>query len=101
MTDRILDMLLRGGTVSGEAMAQRLNVTRAAVFKQISQLRELGFQIESEPGQGYRLAACPDSLMAPVVKAGLDTAWAGREVDHPACANACAGWRGARYAGRC
>lgn len=80
MTDRILDMLLKGGTVSGEAMAQRLNVTRAAVFKQISQLRELGFEIESEPGQGYRLAACPDSLMAPVVKAGLDTAWAGREV---------------------
>ena len=32
MTDRILEMLLAGGTVSGEAMAQALGVTRAAVF---------------------------------------------------------------------
>jgi len=80
MTDRILDMLLSGGTVSGEAMAKALGVTRAAVFKQIEQLREAGFDIVSEPRQGYRLASCPDSLMAPVVKAGLDTAWAGCEV---------------------
>ena len=40
MTDRILDMLLSGETVSGEAMAKALGVTRAAVFKQIAQLRE-------------------------------------------------------------
>ena len=73
-------MLLSGGTVSGEAMAKELGVTRAAVFKQIEQLREAGFDIVSEPRQGYRLASCPDSLMAPVVKAGLDTVWAGCEV---------------------
>ena len=82
MTDRILEMLLAGGTVSGEAMAQALGVTRAAVFKQISQLRELGFEIQSEPRQGYRLTACPDSLMAPVVRSGLDTAWAGCRVEY-------------------
>lgn len=80
MTDRILEMLLSGGTVSGEAMAREMGVTRAAVFKQIEQLRELGFDIVSEPRQGYRLAACPDSLMGPVIRNGLDTKWAGCEV---------------------
>ena len=41
--------------LSGEALAQRLNVTRAAVWKVIEQLREEGFQIEAHSRQGYIL----------------------------------------------
>ena len=78
--ERILRQLLGGETLSGEAMARELGVTRAAVFKHIEQLRALGFEVESVPRQGYRLKSCPDSLMEPVVSCGLDTAWAGRQI---------------------
>jgi len=78
--ERILTRLLGGETLSREAMARELGVTRAAVFKHIEQLRAMGFEIESVPRQGYRLVSCPDSLMAPVVLGGLDTQWAGREI---------------------
>lgn len=78
--ERILTMLLGGETLSGESMARELGVTRAAVFKHIEQLRALGFEIESLARQGYRLASCPDSLMAPVIAHGLGTDWAGREI---------------------
>ncbi|MGN0997331.1 MAG: biotin--[acetyl-CoA-carboxylase] ligase [Candidatus Ventricola sp.] len=78
--EQVLQRLMAGETVSGEAMARELGVTRAAVFKQIEQLRALGFEVESVARQGYRLTACPDSLLAPVVRHGLCTRWAGREI---------------------
>ena len=78
--ERILERLLAGETVSGQAISAELGVTRAAVWKQIEQLRALGFVIESQGKQGYRLVSCPDSLMAPVIARGLQTRWAGRQI---------------------
>lgn len=78
--ERILERLLAGETVSGQAISAELGVTRAAVWKQIEQLRALGFVIESQGKQGYRLLSCPDSLMAPVIAKGLQTRWAGRQI---------------------
>ena len=78
--ERILERLLAGETVSGQAISAELGVTRAAVWKQIEQLRALGFVIESQGKQGYRLLSCPDSLMAPVIARGLQTRWAGRQI---------------------
>ena len=80
MTEQILSRLLGGQSVSGQALSEELGVTRAAVWKQISQLREMGFEIEACGGQGYRLVSCPDSLMEPVVQQGLHTAWAGKKI---------------------
>ena len=60
MTEQILSRLLCGQSVSGQALSEELGVTRAAVWKQISQLREMGFEIEACGGQGYRLVSCPD-----------------------------------------
>lgn len=80
MTEQILSRLLCGQSVSGQALSEELGVTRAAVWKQISQLREMGFEIEACGGQGYRLVSCPDSLMEPVVQQGLHTAWAGKKI---------------------
>ena len=76
--DGVLERLLIGETVSGQALSEELGVTRAAVWKQIEQLRAQGFVIESEGRQGYRLTQCPDSLLAPVIARGLTTRWAGR-----------------------
>lgn len=69
MTEEILTRLLSGEAVSGQTLSEELGVTRAAVWKQIGQLRELGFDIEACGGQGYRLVSVPDSLMAPVIGA--------------------------------
>ena len=83
--ERILERLLAGETVSGQAISAELGVTRAAVWKQIEQLRALGFVIESQGKQGYRLLSCPDSLMAPVIARGLQTRWAGRQIVYLPC----------------
>ena len=80
MQERILSSLLERETVSGQQLSQELGVTRAAVWKQIEKLRALGFDIETLGGQGYRLVACPDSLIAPMIQKGLHTVWAGRNV---------------------
>ena len=80
MMEAILERLLCGEAVSGQALSEELGVTRAAVWKQIVRLRELGFGIEAQGRQGYRLIACPDSLLAPVIRQGLSTQWAGREI---------------------
>jgi len=43
------------GYVSGESLAQTLQISRNAVWKAITQLREEGFEIESFTNRGYRL----------------------------------------------
>ena len=80
MMESVLERLLSGEVISGQALSEELGVTRAAVWKQIVRLREMGFVIEAQGRQGYRLTACPDSLLAPVVRRGLRTAWAGCEI---------------------
>ena len=51
MTEEILTRLLGGEPVSGQTLSEELGVTRAAVWKQIGQLREAGFDIEACGGQ--------------------------------------------------
>ena len=51
-----------GGTVSGEALAARLGVSRVAIAKHVRHLREAGYEIASVPGSGYRLVFAPDAL---------------------------------------
>ena len=43
--ERILERLLSEETVSGQAISAELGVTRAAVWKQIEQLRALGLSL--------------------------------------------------------
>jgi BirA family biotin operon repressor/biotin-[acetyl-CoA-carboxylase] ligase len=50
--------------VSGRALADGLQVSRAAVHKHVGQLRSLGFNIESVGGVGYRMNGPPDDLVA-------------------------------------
>jgi BirA family biotin operon repressor/biotin-[acetyl-CoA-carboxylase] ligase len=60
----VLAELCRRPAVSGSALAERLGVTRAAVWKQIGRLREAGVEIDAQPGSGYRLRA-PLELLDP------------------------------------
>ena len=53
---RLIDALAPGEWQSGEALAAEAGVTRAALAKRVTHLREWGLQVEAEAGRGYRLA---------------------------------------------
>lgn len=63
---------------SGTDLAARLGLTRSAVWKAVSSLRELGVEIESLPRRGYRLAKPLTLLQADRVAAALPPAIAPR-----------------------
>ncbi len=78
--DRILALLraAEGQELTGVAIARTLGVSRAAVWKQMDQLRAHGYVIEATPGRGYRLAAAPQHLVETEVRAHLRTTCFGR-----------------------
>ncbi|MFC4408508.1 biotin--[acetyl-CoA-carboxylase] ligase [Haloarchaeobius iranensis] len=49
---------LADGPVSGPALAEELDVSRAAVWKHVEAIREAGFGVESDD-EGYRLTSVP------------------------------------------
>jgi BirA family biotin operon repressor/biotin-[acetyl-CoA-carboxylase] ligase len=56
---------------SGEALAAQLQVTRAAVWKAVEQLRELGVALDAQTNKGYRLAPGVSALDARRIEALL------------------------------
>ncbi len=80
--DRILELFRHAADnfLSGEDICRDLGITRTAVWKQIRQLRDLGYEIEAIPSKGYRLQTTPDTLISSEVSAGLDTDVVGRNI---------------------
>ena len=62
----------QGSFVSGEALAENLNLSRAAVCKAIKQLRQEGYAIEAITNRGYRLSGECDILSAQGIKKYLN-----------------------------
>ena len=56
LPQRVFQRLDDRSFVSGEALAADLSVTRAAVWKAVEQLRELGVALDAQTNKGYRLA---------------------------------------------
>ncbi|VVB72156.1 Putative biotin ligase [uncultured archaeon] len=79
-SQEILGFLVSGEWVSGEEMATRLGVSRAAIWKQIRSLRKRGYGIESSTKRGYRLAKRPDILDAGLIRLGLKTKWLAKDL---------------------
>jgi BirA family biotin operon repressor/biotin-[acetyl-CoA-carboxylase] ligase len=50
--------------VSGAQLAEKLGISRTAVWARIEELRRVGFDIEAGPHLGYRLVDEPDALLA-------------------------------------
>jgi BirA family biotin operon repressor/biotin-[acetyl-CoA-carboxylase] ligase len=48
--------------VSGEAISDKLGLSRAAVWKHVNALRAQGYRIDALSARGYRLVAIPDRL---------------------------------------
>lgn len=68
--------------LSGEALAQSLGLSRAAVWKRIHRLRDLGYAIEGSPRRGYRLLALPDKLLPLEIIQGLRTRYLRGPIHH-------------------
>lgn len=62
--DKLLSLLTEcpGEYLSGEELAERLNVSRTAVWKAVNALRKAGFQIDAVQNKGYSLVGSQDVL---------------------------------------
>ncbi|MCD7834225.1 MAG: biotin--[acetyl-CoA-carboxylase] ligase [Lachnospiraceae bacterium] len=81
MKTTILSMLSdKDSYVSGQALCEKLQVSRTAVWKIMNQLREEGYEIESVPSKGYRITKRPDRITAEEIISRLHSDWAARQV---------------------
>ena len=81
MQQQIIHFLKTSSThVSGEQMSEQLNISRAAVWKYIDQLRQEGYEIAAVPHVGYKLESSPDRLLPHEITYGLKTKYLGKEV---------------------
>jgi BirA family transcriptional regulator, biotin operon repressor / biotin---[acetyl-CoA-carboxylase] ligase len=76
----ILSFLSSGEWISGEEMARRRGISRAAVWKQIMALRRKGYEISASTGKGYCLVKKPDLLDKERILSCLKTNWLGRDM---------------------
>lgn len=81
MLEKVIGVLKEysGSFVSGEILAQLSGITRAGIWKQINQLREMGYQIDSASRKGYCLSKTPDINSFEILD-GLKTRQFGREI---------------------
>lgn len=83
MRQKILNILKHNQDwVSGEMLCRDLGVSRTAVWKHISGLREDGYRIEAKANLGYRLTDSPDVPFPAEVKTGLTTSVFGCNLVH-------------------
>ena len=54
--ETLIQKLVKGEFLSGQALGDELGVSRAAISKHIAALQDMGFDIFSVTGKGYRLA---------------------------------------------
>lgn len=72
--ERLIGLLSDGQFHAGNEMGSLLGVSRAAVWKQIQKLEELGLDVQSVKGKGYRLSQPLELLDANQIRAALDPA---------------------------
>lgn len=80
----VLGFLAEAGDefVSGEAISDKLGLTRAAVWKHVESLRSQGYRIDAVPARGYRLSEIPDRLTALELRPLLNTHDIGQVLHH-------------------
>lgn len=69
------------GYISGQYLSRELGVSRTAVWKHISALRNSGYFIEATPSRGYRLVSSPDTIDQHELRAHLDSTRVGSQLE--------------------
>ena len=73
LKDDILNELKTcGGYCSGQELCERFGVTRTAVWKAVSKLKEEGYNIEAKQNRGYRLLSGDDVLSEAELRRALE-----------------------------
>jgi len=80
MTNDIIKYLKEKEYVSGEVLAQKLGISRVAVWKQIQRLKDMGYKITSDQNLGYCLVSRPDLLIPQEIQRGLSTTYIGKKI---------------------
>ena len=70
------------GHVSGQELCERFQVSRTAIWKVISQLKEEGYEIEAVRNKGYRLQESPDVLSKEEMESRIETRTIGKCVEY-------------------
>jgi BirA family biotin operon repressor/biotin-[acetyl-CoA-carboxylase] ligase len=80
--DKIITLLKshQSEFLSGEKLSKSLNLSRAAVWKNIKKLQSLGYKIESKPKAGYKLQIGTTLLLPWEISDGLQTDIIGRKI---------------------
>lgn len=68
----LLQLLADGAEHSGTELGERLGISRAAIWKQLQTLSELGIELDASPGRGYRLREPLDLLDPAAIHAAVD-----------------------------
>lgn len=84
MRNAIVEMLKNAGDnfLSGESIADELEISRAAVWKHVQKLRSNGYRILSRERCGYKLENAPDLLLPGEIQIGLDTQIIGKNMHY-------------------
>lgn len=61
--EKIIDFLKKKDDyISGDAMSERLGISRQALWKHMQELKDKGYDIAAVPHLGYRLVSSPDRI---------------------------------------
>ena len=81
--EKIIDFLKKKQAyISGDAMSERLGISRQALWKHIQELKDKGYDIVAVPHLGYRLISSPDRLFAFEIKRALRTKFLGSQIHY-------------------
>lgn len=72
MDRELIPLLADGQFHSGQELGDRLGVSRAAVWKRLQRLQELGIEYERVRGKGYRIPGGLDLLQSERIRAAMD-----------------------------
>jgi BirA family transcriptional regulator, biotin operon repressor / biotin---[acetyl-CoA-carboxylase] ligase len=78
---RVLEILERAtAPLSGETISNELKITRSAVWKHITELRTMGYDISSSQKEGYRLTRTSNKLLPYEIHKKLRTQFIGKKM---------------------
>lgn len=82
METKIIKLLKenKNAFISGEEISRKLNVSRTAIWKHITHLRQCGYHISATPHTGYCLDKVPDKLLPDEISYGLETKILGKKI---------------------
>lgn len=83
MKEKIINLLKsQTGYISGQDLSDNLKISRAAIWKHISELREADYEISAVPHLGYKLDLVPDRLFPHEIYHNLKTKIIGKKIYH-------------------